>query len=66
MAQGTIKKLIRDRGFGFIAAEDGREFFFHSSGLIEVDFEDLRKGDHVVFDIEETALGQKAVRIQRD
>ncbi len=29
MAKGTIKKLIRDRGFGFISAEDGREIFFH-------------------------------------
>ena len=32
MAQGTIKKLISDKGFGFIAGDNG-ELFFHSSAL---------------------------------
>jgi len=33
MATGTIKKVVSDRGFGFIAAEDGKEYFFHRDGL---------------------------------
>ncbi|MEO8898769.1 MAG: cold shock domain-containing protein, partial [Candidatus Dormibacter sp.] len=33
MANGTIKKVQSDRGFGFITAEDGQEYFFHRSGL---------------------------------
>ncbi len=41
MPTGTIKKLVADRGFGFIAAEDGKEFFFHRSGT-EGDFDSLR------------------------
>ncbi len=29
MATGTVKRVISDRGFGFIAGEDGKEYFFH-------------------------------------
>ena len=33
MATGTLKKVVSERGFGFIAAEDGKEYFFHRTGL---------------------------------
>jgi cold shock CspA family protein len=33
--RGKIKRIIRERGFGFISAEDGREIFFHRSALEE-------------------------------
>ena len=65
MAQGRVKKIIRDRGFGFIAAEDGREIFFHRSVLLEVDFMELREGDQVAFDVEKTDRGPRATRVQR-
>ncbi|TMD77243.1 MAG: cold shock domain-containing protein, partial [Chloroflexi bacterium] len=51
MPTGTIKKLVADRGFGFIAAEDGKEFFFHRSG-IEGDFDRLQGGEKVTFEVE--------------
>ena len=38
MQTGTIKKLVSDRGFGFIAADDGKEYFFHRSST-EADFD---------------------------
>jgi CspA family cold shock protein len=47
MAQGTIKKIISDKGFGFIAT-DGGDLFFHRSG-VEGNFEDLRDGDTVEY-----------------
>ena len=33
MTTGTIKKVVADRGFGFITAEDAKEYFFHRDGL---------------------------------
>src|SRR6267143_1710888 len=51
MPTGTIKKLVSDRGFGFIKAEDGQEYFFHRSGT-EGDFDGLQGGEKVSFEIE--------------
>ena len=46
MATGTIKKVVPERGFGFIAAEDEKEYFFHLSGVdSSLDFERLIGGE---------------------
>ncbi len=63
MAKGSIKKIIRDRGFGFIAAEDGREIFFHRSEMNESDFDALLAGNNVTFDVEKTDKGPIATRV---
>ncbi len=49
MPQGTIKKLIMDKGFGFIQGERG-ELFFHHSALDGVTIEELREGQKVEFE----------------
>jgi CspA family cold shock protein len=65
MPTGTIKKLVQDRGFGFIAAEDGREYFFHRTGLdSSVNFDSLAGGEHVSFEIEPSQKGPRANRIK--
>jgi len=46
---GTIKRLT-DKGFGFIAATDGNEYFFHSSACRDTRFEELREGQSVTFE----------------
>jgi CspA family cold shock protein len=46
MSQGTIKKLVSDRGFGFIEGERG-ELFFHHSAVEGTSFENLREGQKV-------------------
>ena len=48
MSQGTIKKLISDKGFGFIQGESG-ELFFHHSAVEGVPFESLREGQNVEY-----------------
>lgn len=63
MLTGTIKKLVSDRGFGFISAEDGKEYFFHRSGT-DTDFDRLQGGERVTFEIEASAKGPRANRVQ--
>ena len=48
MSQGTIKKLVSDKGFGFIAGESG-ELFFHHSAVEGCSFETLREGQTVEY-----------------
>ncbi|MDD4995981.1 MAG: cold shock domain-containing protein [Patescibacteria group bacterium] len=63
--QGTIKKLT-DRGFGFIAQEGSdKDLFFHSSELSGVEFSDLKEGDAVTFEVNDTPKGPSAVQIKK-
>jgi CspA family cold shock protein len=47
---GTIKRLVSDKGFGFIAAGDGNEYFFHQSACTQTAFDELREGQAVTFE----------------
>ena len=62
--QGTIKKVVRDRGFGFIHAEDGREIFFHHTSLQQLDFDSLKEGEKVEFDVERAEKGPRAINVR--
>src|ERR1700680_854163 len=65
MANGTVKKVQSDRGFGFITAEDGQEYFFHRSGLdSSLDFDSLNGGEAVSFEIEKSDKGPRAGRVR--
>ncbi len=65
MATGTIKKVIADRGFGFIVAEDGKDYFFHRDGLDRsLDFDRLVGGENVTFEVEASPKGPRAVKVQ--
>ena len=64
MYKGTVKKIVRDRGFGFIKAEDGREIFFHRNSLqTRAGFEELQMGQAAEFEIEKSYKGSQAVNI---
>lgn len=53
MPTGTIKKLVADKGFGFISTDDGKEIFFHHSSVADRQFDNLAEGQKVEF-----AVGQ--------
>ncbi len=63
MHKGKIKKLVRDRNFGFISAEDGREIFFHKNSLVGITFEDLSGNEDVEFEVEKSPKGPRAINI---
>lgn len=62
---GTIKTLT-DKNFGFITPE-GQEgdVFFHESALVGVMFADLKVGDAVTFETEQSEKGPRAVNVQK-
>ncbi|HEY87125.1 MAG TPA: cold shock domain-containing protein [Dehalococcoidia bacterium] len=65
MPKGTIRRLITDRGFGFIQAADGKDLFFHRSGLQDVEFAILREGQEVEFEMNRGRDGrQQAVKVR--
>ena len=64
MQQGTIARVM-DKGFGFIAIE-GREkdLFFHMNELDGIDFDSLKEGDAVEFEIVDGEKGENAVNVK--
>ena len=63
MATGTVKRIQRDKGFGFIRDTNGQEFFFHRSS-VQGSFEDLSEGQRVSFDEEQSAKGPRAGNVR--
>ncbi len=63
MSQGTVKWFNDQKGFGFIAASDGKDYFVHHSGIISDGFKTLPEGAEVQFQIEQTEKGPRAVQV---
>ena len=65
MTAGSIKKVVSDRGFGFITADDGNDYFFHRNELDStLDFDRLNGGEKVSFEIEASPKGPRAARVR--
>jgi CspA family cold shock protein len=62
--QGTIKRIVRDRGFGFIRSTEGQEVFFHRSSLQQLNFDSLKEGETVDFDMERGEKGPRATAVR--
>ena len=63
---GTIKRIVRDKGFGFITPDDGSDdVFFHRSRLgPRIEFEELREGDEVEFQTRPGEKGPQAFNVK--
>jgi CspA family cold shock protein len=64
MPKGTIRQLIADRGFGFIRTEEGEDLFFHRNELQGVDYDSLREGQQVEFEIGQGPDGSCAAKVR--
>jgi CspA family cold shock protein len=65
MPSGTVKKLVADRGFGFITGDDGKDYFFHRDALDRsLDFDRLNGGEAVSFTVEQSPRGPRASNVQ--
>ncbi len=65
MAKGTIRRLITDRGFGFIKTEEETDLFFHRNELEGVEFASLSEGQEVEFEVGQGRDGRpSAVRVR--
>ena len=65
MPQGKIRRLITDRGFGFIRTAQGTDPFFHRSEIEGVEFANLREGQEVEFEMSQGRDGRSwAVRVR--
>jgi cold shock protein len=56
---------VPDRGFGFIAGEDGTDYFFHRVDLRGLDFVNLKTGQRVTFEAEQGAKGPRARNVRQ-
>jgi CspA family cold shock protein len=61
---GVIKRLVPDKGFGFVAAQDGSEYFFHRSACVDTRFEQLREGQSVTFEKGQGPKGPRAENVR--
>lgn len=62
--QGIVRRVFRDRGFGFIQAGT-TSYFFHAKFLQDGDFEGLNEGDMVNFTPEQDQKGLRASSVSR-
>lgn len=63
---GIVKRLVRDKGFGFVRDDHGTEYFFHRSAVAHTrgGFESLNENDPVTFEEEQSAKGPRATNIE--
>jgi CspA family cold shock protein len=63
MSEGTVKWFNTRKGYGFIAASDGKDVFVHYSSISSEGYKTLEEGDPVSFDIVQGEKGPRAENV---
>lgn len=61
---GTVKRLVSEKGFGFVLGQDGHEYFFHQSACPQGVFDTLREGQAVTFESGQGPKGPRAENVR--
>ena len=62
--KGVIKRLVRDKGFGFVQAENGTEYFFHQASCVDGNFDSMHEGQRLTFEPGEGPKGPRAENVR--
>lgn len=62
---GTVKWFNEQKGYGFIAQDEGGDVFVHYSAIVEEGFRSLREGERVEFSVEEGQKGPAAANVRK-
>ena len=65
MAKGTVKWFNDQKGYGFIAVENGKDVFVHHSAILGEGFKTLREGESVEFEITRGPKGEQATNVKK-
>ena len=65
MAQGTVKWFNREKGYGFITADDGQDVFVHHTAIQGQGYKSLNEGEVVTFEIVKGPKGDQAANVVR-
>ncbi len=63
--KGTVKMFNKEKGFGFIHAEDNQDYFFHYSAILMENYKTAEKGEAVEFEVEESERGLRAKNVKK-
>lgn len=63
--QGTVKRFNKNKGFGFITSDDGRDVFFHYSQIVMDGYKTIEEGAKVEFDLVEGEKGLQAHNVKK-
>ena len=65
MAKGTVKWFNDQKGYGFIAVENGKDVFVHHSAILGDGFKTLKEGESVEFEITRGPKGEQATNVKK-
>ena len=66
MQHGTVKWFNKDRGYGFLVGDEGKDVFVHHSNILMEGFKYLEAGERVSYQIESEEKGNKAINVFRN
>ncbi len=64
--KGKVKWFNKDKGFGFILTEEGKDVFVHYTGIARNGFRTLEEGQEVIFELTEGKKGLQAVDVKTE